>query len=389
MMLPWLTALSVLLLCTGTVWGLLFAPPDYQQGNSYRIIYMHVPSSILAQSSYMIMAVVGAIGLIWKIKLADVGMKCCAPIGASLAFLSIATGAIWGKPTWGTWWVWDARLTSMLILLFLFMGIIALRSAMEDKEAAGKACAILGLVGMVNIPIIKFSVEWWKTLHQPSSIKLTEESTVAPEMLLPLLVMVLGFYCFFFTTWIMRMRTEILARELRTQWVRDETRIGARKRARVESIMKFGKMKPHRKRRLFVVVFIVAASSVSVGLALLALNENLNLFFSPEQIHAGEAPVGKTIRAGGLVMVDSLHRDPQSLKVGFDVTDLKGSVVRVEYMGILPDLFREGQGVIALGQLDATGIFHADEVLAKHDEKYMPPELEGMVEEVHPTGKLN
>jgi len=224
-LLPWLAVLSLLLLCSGTVWGLLFVPPDYVQGNVYRIFYIHVPSSILAQSSYMMMAVAGAIGLIWKIKLADIAMKCCAPIGASITFLSLATGSIWGKPTWGTWWVWDARLTSSLILLFLFMGIIALRSAMEDKEAAGKACAVLGLVGMVNIPIIKFSVEWWNTLHQPSSLKLTEESTVAMEMLWPLLVMVLGFYCFFFTVWIMRMRTEILDREIRTQWVRELIRV--------------------------------------------------------------------------------------------------------------------------------------------------------------------
>jgi len=151
--------------------------------------------------------------------------------------------------------------------------------------------------------------------------------------------------------------------------------------------MKFGKMKPHRKRRLYVVLFIVAASSLSIGLALLALNENINLFFSPEQIIAGEAPVGKTIRAGGLVMANSVSRDPQSLQVDFDVTDLKGSVVRVEFMGILPDLFKEGQGIIALGQLDANGVFHADEVLAKHDENYMPPELDSMVEELHKAGK--
>lgn len=224
-LLPWLGVLSLILLCSGAVWGLLFVPADYVQGNVYRIIYIHVPSSILAQSSYMMMAVAGAVLLIWKIKLADVAMKCCAPIGASLTFLSLATGSIWGKPTWGTWWIWDARLTSSLILLFLFMGIIALRSAMENKEAAGKACAILGLVGMVNIPIIKFSVEWWNTLHQPSSIKLTEESTVAMEMMWPLLVMVLGFYCFFFTVWIMRMRTEILAREIRTNWVLELIRV--------------------------------------------------------------------------------------------------------------------------------------------------------------------
>ena len=151
--------------------------------------------------------------------------------------------------------------------------------------------------------------------------------------------------------------------------------------------MKFGKMKPHRKRRLFVVLFIVAASSASIGLALMALNENINLFFSPDQILAGEAPVGKTIRAGGMVMANSVQRDPETLKVGFDVTDLKGSVVKVEFMGILPDLFREGQGVIALGQLDSKGIFQAEEVLAKHDENYMPPELDDMVEQLHAAGQ--
>ena len=151
--------------------------------------------------------------------------------------------------------------------------------------------------------------------------------------------------------------------------------------------MKFGKMKPHRKRRLFVVLFIVVASSASIGLALMALNENINLFFSPDQILAGEAPVGKTIRAGGMVMANSVQRDPETLKVGFDVTDLKGSVVKVEFMGILPDLFREGQGVIALGQLDSKGIFQAEEVLAKHDENYMPPELDDMVEQLHAAGQ--
>lgn len=151
--------------------------------------------------------------------------------------------------------------------------------------------------------------------------------------------------------------------------------------------MKFGKMKPHRKKRLYLVLFIVGVSGLAIGFALTALNENVNFFFSPEQILAGEAPVGKTIRAGGLVVVDSVARDPETLKIEFKVTDLKGGVVRVEYMGILPDLFREGQGVIARGELDANGVFHADEVLAKHDEKYMPPELDPMVEQIHQAKK--
>lgn len=150
--------------------------------------------------------------------------------------------------------------------------------------------------------------------------------------------------------------------------------------------MKFGKMKPHRRKRLYLVLFIVSVTGIAVGLALSALNENVNFFFSPQQILAGEAPVGKTIRAGGLVVVDSLERDPESLEIHFKVTDLTGGIVPVEYMGILPDLFREGKGVIARGELDASGVFHADEVLAKHDENYMPPEIADMADDMHKGG---
>ena len=137
-----------------------------------------------------------------------------------ITFLALLTGSIWGKPTWGTWWVWDARLTSTLVLLFLFVGVIALRSAIDNKVAAGRACAVLALVGVVNIPIIKYSVEWWYTLHQPASIKLTEKPAMPAEMWIPLLVMVIAYYLFFFTLWMVRMRTEILRREYRTDWVR-------------------------------------------------------------------------------------------------------------------------------------------------------------------------
>lgn len=221
-LLPWFATAAALLLGTGVFWGLAIAPPDYQQGNAFRIMYIHVPASILAESSYMMMAVAGGIGLIWKMKLADVALKTCAPLGASFTFLSIATGAVWGKPIWGTWWVWDARLTSMLVLLFLFVGIIALRSAMENREAAGKACAVLALVGLVNIPIIKMSVEWWFTLHQPSSFSMTEKPAMPPQMWIPLLIMVFGYYSAFATIWMMRMRVEILEQEQRTQWVREQ-----------------------------------------------------------------------------------------------------------------------------------------------------------------------
>ncbi|MCK5899153.1 MAG: heme ABC transporter permease [Methylococcales bacterium] len=220
-LLPAFTIITVLLLTTGLVWGLVFAPEDYQQGNSFRIIYIHVPSAILAQSCYMLMAVAGGIGLIWKIKMAHVMAKCAAPIGASIAIIALATGAIWGKPTWGAWWVWDARLTSMLILFFLYIGVIALSSAFDNIASSDKASAILALVGLVNIPIIKYSVEWWNTLHQPATFTITEKPAMPPEMWIPLLIMVLGFYGFFTVILMSNARIETLRREKRADWVKE------------------------------------------------------------------------------------------------------------------------------------------------------------------------
>ncbi len=218
--LPWIACVASILLLTGTVWGLAFAPQDYQQGNSFRIMYIHVPSAFLAQSCYFVMAICGGIGLVWKMKLSDIVAKSCAPIGASFTLLALVTGAIWGKPTWNTWWVWDARLTSMLVLLFLYLGVIALQSAIVDRNQAAKASAVLTLVGLVNIPIIKYSVEWWNTLHQPASFSLISRPAMPMEMWMPLLIMVIGFYCFFAAVLIMRTRVEILEREWRTDWVR-------------------------------------------------------------------------------------------------------------------------------------------------------------------------
>ena len=220
-LLPGFLIAAILLLVAGLVWALAYAPPDYQQGNSFRIMYIHVPSAILAQSCYMLMAIAGAVGLIWKIKVADMVAFACAPIGASIAVMALATGAIWGKPTWGSWWVWDARLTSMLILLFLYMGVMALYAAMDNETTAAKAASVLSLVGLVNIPIIKYSVEWWNTLHQPATFTLTEKPAMPAEMWLPLLVMVLGFYCFFGVSLMLRLRNEIIRRERRSGWVRD------------------------------------------------------------------------------------------------------------------------------------------------------------------------
>src|SRR5690606_4917675 len=174
-LMPWLLAGGLIVLLAGLVWGLAFVPKDYLQGNSYRIIFIHVPAAFLAQSIYIMMAVAAVVTLVWRMKLADVFVKAIAPVGLVLTFLSLFTGAVWGKPTWGTWWVWDARLTSMLILLSLYGGAIALDRAINDEKSAARAVAVLVLVGVVNIPIIKYSVDWWNTLHQPATFTLTEK----------------------------------------------------------------------------------------------------------------------------------------------------------------------------------------------------------------------
>ena len=217
---PWLVGLSAIAGVVGLVWGLAYAPADYQQGNSFRIIYIHVPAAILAQSAYMMMAVAGAVFLIWRMKMAAWVAKTIAPIGASFCLIALLTGAIWGKPTWGTWWVWDARLTSMLLLLFLYFGVMAIQQAMESDESGHKAAAILSLVGLVNIPIIKYSVEWWNTLHQPATLKLTEKPSMATEMLIPLLIMIVATYAFFALLVILRTRNEILLHERKRKWVK-------------------------------------------------------------------------------------------------------------------------------------------------------------------------
>ncbi len=218
---PWLTVSSVVVLLVGAVWGLGYAPADYKQGNSYRIIFIHVPGSVVAMAGYYVMAIAGAIGLIWRMKLAFMTMKAAAPIGAVLTFISLVSGSIWGKPTWGTWWEWDARITSVLVLFFLYLGIIALQEAYRNQDAADKTSAILALVGMVNIPIIYKSVDWWYTLHQPATIKFTEASTIDASMAYPLIWMIVGFYLTYVTLLIAHTRIEVMRRERKTQWVQD------------------------------------------------------------------------------------------------------------------------------------------------------------------------
>ena len=220
----WTGIACVLLFIIGLYGGLVMAPPDYQQGDSFRIIYIHVPAAWMSLFVYMVMASCGAISLIWRIKITDVIARSSAPIGASFTFITLATGSIWGKPMWGTWWVWDARLTSELILLFLYLGYIALQSAFDDRRVAAKAGAILALVGVVNIPIIKYSVEWWSTLHQPATISKFGAPSIDIDMLIPLLIMALAFKTFFITTLLIRARSEVLEFEYHTAWVKDVLR---------------------------------------------------------------------------------------------------------------------------------------------------------------------
>ncbi len=211
---PWVGCGCVLLLCTGLYYALFHSPADYQQGDSVRIMYIHVPAAWMALFIYVVMAIFSAMSLIWKHPLADVSAQAAAPIGGVFCALALLSGALWGKPMWGTWWVWDARLTSFLILFFLYIGYLALLSAFEHSERGVKAAAILALVGVINIPIIKFSVDWWNTLHQPASITRFDGPTIAFEMLVPLFLMAVAFKLFFLYVWGLRVRFLFLKRKL-------------------------------------------------------------------------------------------------------------------------------------------------------------------------------
>ncbi len=218
-LLPWLGWLAAGLLLLGAGWGLAVAPADYQQGDSYRIMFIHVPAAWLSMLTYMVMAGGAFVFLVWRMKLADMLAKCCAPLGAAFTALTLVTGSLWGKPMWGTWWAWDARLTSELVLLFLYLGLIALRGAIDEPQRAGRATALLALVGVVNIPIIHFSVEWWNTLHQPASLTRMDGPAIHPAMLTPLLLMIAGFTVYFVAVLLQRMRCEILEREQQARWL--------------------------------------------------------------------------------------------------------------------------------------------------------------------------
>jgi heme exporter protein C len=213
--LPWIAVAAGATLLAGLVLGFA-VPPDYQQGTTVRIMFLHVPAAWTAMMAYGLMALASAIGLINRHPLADVAAKAAAPLGAVFTALGLVTGSLWGKPMWGAWWVWDGRLTSFLLLLLLYLGYIALGSAIEDENRSARACAILAIVGAVNLPIIEFSVDWWTTLHQGESILRKGGSLISPVFLWPLLLMGLGYTLLFSSLWLVRIRTEIVNRRART-----------------------------------------------------------------------------------------------------------------------------------------------------------------------------
>ena len=212
--LPWAAGVTVVLMIAGLYLSLFASPADYQQGDTVRIMYIHVPSAWMALFIYTNMAIAAAVGLVWKHPLADLFTKAAAPIGAGFTALCLITGSLWGEPMWGTWWVWDARLTSVLILFFLYLGYMALVNAFDDPTRGAKAGAILVLVGVVNVPIIKFSVDWWNTLHQPASVVRMGGPSIDPSMLWPLLIMGFAFTAYFVTVVLLRVRSEIAARKI-------------------------------------------------------------------------------------------------------------------------------------------------------------------------------
>ena len=218
---PWFLSLAAIAIGYGLIGGLVFAPRDYQQGDAFRIIYVHAPSAWLSMFSYTSMALAGAIALIWRIKMGHAVAAASAPIGASFTLAALVTGSLWGKPMWGTYWAWDPRLTSELILLFLYVGAMSLRPAFEDLGRGDRAAALLSIVGVVNVPIIHYSVLWWNSLHQGSTVTKLGKPAMSASMLWPLLSMFLGFMLFYGAVLCMRLRGEVLNRERQAKWVRE------------------------------------------------------------------------------------------------------------------------------------------------------------------------
>ena len=217
---PWSMGVTLICLGTGLYFALFVSPPDYQQGETVRIMYVHVPAAWMAMFCYTAMALASAASMVWRHLVAQIIAKATAPIGASFTFLALATGSLWGKPMWGTWWVWDARLTSVLILFFLYLGFIALQNSFDDPSRGARSASILAIVGAVNVPIIKFSVDWWNTLHQPASVVKLDGPAIHSSMLVPLLLMAISYTAFYVWILTVRVRAEINTSKIRALRIR-------------------------------------------------------------------------------------------------------------------------------------------------------------------------
>ena len=222
-LIPWFAWTAAVAGAAGLVGGLVLAPPDYQQGEGYRIIFVHVPTAVLSTLAYAVMATASGVGLIWRMNVAHAVAASCATIGAWFTVVALATGSLWGRPMWGTYWAWDPRLTSELVLLFLYLGYLGLRGAIDDGARADRACAVLALVGVINLPIIHYSVDWWNSLHQGHTLLKLGKPSMPPSMLVPLLLMMLAFTLYFGAIMLMRARGEVLRRERSARWINEAT----------------------------------------------------------------------------------------------------------------------------------------------------------------------
>ena len=222
-LIPWFAWIAAVAAAAGLVGGLVLAPPDYQQGEGYRIIFVHVPAAVLSTMAYAVMATASGVGLIWRMNVAHAVAASCATIGAWFTVVALATGSLWGRPMWGTYWAWDPRLTSELVLLFLYLGYLGLRGAIDDGARADRACAVLALVGVINLPIIHYSVDWWNSLHQGHTVLKFGKASMPPSMLVPLLLMMLAFTMYFGAIMLVRARGEVLRRERSARWINEAT----------------------------------------------------------------------------------------------------------------------------------------------------------------------
>ena len=222
-LIPWFAWIAAAAAAAGLVGGLVLAPPDYQQGEGYRIIFVHVPAAVLSTMAYAVMATASGVGLIWRMNVAHAVAASCATIGAWFTVVALATGSLWGRPMWGTYWAWDPRLTSELVLLFLYLGYLGLRGAIDDAARADRACAVLALVGVINLPIIHYSVDWWNSLHQGHTVLKFGKASMPPSMLVPLLLMMLAFTMYFGAIMLVRARGEVLRRERSARWINEAT----------------------------------------------------------------------------------------------------------------------------------------------------------------------